>query len=149
MYKICNSCDRAFPQDEFPKKSEGKTHPKCKECYTKYNREYYHRNPSQRFSARKSNKKSRVKISLLIQESKNKPCADCGNSFPYYVMDFDHLKEKEFTISAKAHNYGRKKLQEEIDKCDVVCSNCHRVRTWERRNAKSDVFEDLELIQGE
>jgi hypothetical protein len=31
----------------------------------------------------------------------------------------------------------------------VVCSNCHRVRTWERRNKKSDVFEDLELIQGE
>lgn len=47
-------------------------------------------------------------------------------------MDFDHLRDKKFNLS-KAHLTGSlKKITEEIAKCEVVCSNCHRVRTFER-----------------
>jgi hypothetical protein len=48
-------------------------------------------------------------------------------------MDFDHLGDKEFTISNMKNVVSRERLEAEIAKCDVVCSNCHRTRTKERR----------------
>ena len=68
-----------------------------------------------------------------IQEAKNVPCTDCGMWYPYFVMDFDHRDPatKSFNISRRASTgIGAATLQAEIDKCDVVCSNCHRMRTW-------------------
>jgi len=61
------------------------------------------------------------------------PCADCGKYYGYWVMDFDHIADKAFNISA--HKQYTKKLsvvQEEIAKCEIVCSNCHRDRTYSR-----------------
>lgn len=60
-------------------------------------------------------------------------CVDCGNS-DYRVLDFDHLSDKLVTISQVAREWSMKRLMTEINKCDVVCSNCHRIRTHERRN---------------
>ncbi len=62
------------------------------------------------------------------------PCSDCGVYYPAYVMDFDHRdpETKSFNISQKAKSGSRKQLWEEIAKCDVVCSNCHRERTHGR-----------------
>jgi hypothetical protein len=60
---------------------------------------------------------------------------DCGIKYPYYVMDLDHTPgfEKRFNLSnAGSRHYAIKTIQEEIDKCDVVCSNCHRERTFSR-----------------
>jgi hypothetical protein len=63
------------------------------------------------------------------------PCTDCGINYPYYVMDFDHLSDKEYQISAMlSQGYSMETVQKEIDKCEIVCSNCHRIRTHERRN---------------
>lgn len=63
---------------------------------------------------------------------------DCGGSFDPYVMDFDHRdgEEKCFNVSAAIPmglNIGR--VLEEVAKCDVVCSNCHRMRTKRRMDA--------------
>jgi hypothetical protein len=73
-----------------------------------------------------------------VRKAKEKPCADCGNSYPYYVMDFDHrpgtnksFEISDFLASVVVSTYGR--VDAEIAKCDVVCSNCHRIRTHERR----------------
>ena len=80
----------------------------------------------------------RQKMKDHVREFKEKPCADCGNSYPYYVMDFDHRPgtKKLFEVA----DYLREKvvstyekLDAEIAKCDVVCSNCHRIRTHERK----------------
>jgi hypothetical protein len=62
------------------------------------------------------------------------PCMDCGVTFPPCVMDFDHREDekKEFCVSMK-WNCSAHKLQGELIKCDVVCSNCHRIRTAMRR----------------
>jgi hypothetical protein len=59
------------------------------------------------------------------------PCADCGMSYPYYVMDFDHRPGEVKTghISDLMRSKGRKAVMAEIAKCDVVCANCHRIRT--------------------
>jgi hypothetical protein len=68
----------------------------------------------------------------IIREAKNKPCKDCGGSFPPYVMDFDHTRGiKRFDIS-QAIGSGKSdaKILKEIKKCDVICSNCHRIRSF-------------------
>lgn len=73
----------------------------------------------------------------LIRTYKSKACADCENTYPYYVMDFDHVGEKSFTISESWHTKGINTLRKELDKCDVVCANCHRERTHQRLRADS------------
>jgi hypothetical protein len=75
------------------------------------------------------NRQRREEFRAIIQNAKNVPCVDCGASYPYYVMDFDHLGDKIFTIAQIYKISSVKKLLEEIAKCDVVCSNCHRIRT--------------------
>ena len=66
----------------------------------------------------------------LVKKAKDKPCMDCGNKYPYFVMDFDHRDPslKKFNIS-QSLNRSNKDVFEEIAKCDVVCANCHRLRT--------------------
>jgi hypothetical protein len=61
------------------------------------------------------------------------PCDDCGGSFASYQMDFDHRdpSTKSFTISrGEGLLASRERLLKEMDKCDVVCANCHRLRTY-------------------
>lgn len=59
---------------------------------------------------------------------------DCGIRYPTYVMDYDHVRGvKRNTIARVVTNAtSLAVLQEEIAKCDVVCSNCHRIRTHGR-----------------
>ena len=67
----------------------------------------------------------------VIQLKESTPCKDCGKKFPFYVMDFDHRdpKKKLMGIPQLVANCSKKKLLAEIKKCDIVCSNCHRIRT--------------------
>ena len=67
-----------------------------------------------------------------IWEIKSVPCMDCKRSFHPVSMDFDHRENKELKLS-RAPYLSWSKVLEEIKKCDIVCSNCHRVRTLERR----------------
>lgn len=77
---------------------------------------------------------NRVRLSAYMREQKNRPCADCGIAYPYYVMQFDHLGEspKLFELS-NARDKSLAAVQFEIEKCDVVCANCHAERTHQRR----------------
>ena len=95
----------------------------AKECY-KANRS--------KFIA--SSKASRQRLIDEITELKKKPCLDCNQSFPTCVMDFDHKdpSQKIRQISVMTKRYGRDKVLEEITKCDLVCANCHRIRTDNR-----------------
>ena len=69
----------------------------------------------------------------LIAKMKDRPCADCGGRFPPQAMDFDHLGEKRFNISRGLQEQKMQTVLEEIAVCEIVCSNCHRVRTHNRR----------------
>lgn len=85
----------------------------------------------------KERKQRRDILSNLIAQAKDVPCADCGKKYPSYVMDFDHvIGEKKYRISQARSRYHKiETVQKEIDKCDVVCSNCHRERTHNRRTS--------------
>jgi hypothetical protein len=77
----------------------------------------------------------------IVDEAKKKPCVDCGQEYPSCVMDLDHRPE-ENKIRVVSHLKGfssEKKLREEIAKCDVVCTNCHRIRTHNRNQYLSGV----------
>lgn len=70
----------------------------------------------------------------IIHEAKSQPCADCGHAFPFYVMQFDHRPgtDKKFNVGQCGPTRGQHALRAEIEKCDVVCANCHAIRTHER-----------------
>lgn len=76
-----------------------------------------------------------ARVTAYVQELKAKtPCADCKVNYPYYVMDFDHLEDKKYKLADMIqHGYDLPAVQNEIDKCEVVCSNCHRQRTHTRK----------------
>lgn len=65
---------------------------------------------------------------------KDVPCFDCGIKYPPCAMDFDHRNpsEKKFSIG-NSHMANIATLKREIEKCDIVCANCHRVRTAKQR----------------
>jgi hypothetical protein len=68
-----------------------------------------------------------------LRDVRRRPCADCGDSYPPYVMDFDHRDpvRKLFAITTgSAKLVSREKLIVEIEKCDIVCANCHALRTF-------------------
>ena len=70
----------------------------------------------------------------IIRSFKDAPCEDCGIKYPYYVMEFDHVRGvKKCDISEVGRHLGVGKLIEELCKCDVVCSNCHKIREYTRR----------------
>ena len=82
------------------------------------------------------NKRYRLEIRQFIRQMKeNAPCADCNQYYPYYVMDFDHLENKEQGINFLASTGRIGLLKKEVIKCEVVCANCHRKRTHVRLNS--------------
>lgn len=95
----------------------------------------YHLGIGQKDKVDKRRKDGRNKIIKYIQKYKaNKTCADCKENYPYWILEFDHLENKKFTIAKyKNHTISLKKVKEEIKKCEVVCSNCHKNRTFNRR----------------
>lgn len=60
------------------------------------------------------------------------PCVDCGID-DIRVLDFDHLQDKEANVTVLARSgVSLQRLQTEIDKCEIRCSNHHRIKTYER-----------------
>lgn len=63
----------------------------------------------------------------------NKSCLDCGKS-DYRILEFDHVsgKKNKNVSTLMAQKYSKTKVFDEIQKCDIVCCNCHRIRTATR-----------------
>ena len=70
-----------------------------------------------------------------INSLKDVPCKDCGGRFPSECMDFDHVRgPKLFNVGTCSRNgVSETRLDAEIAKCEIVCANCHRIRTKKRR----------------
>lgn len=110
-------------------------HPTCKECQRVYSRQHYQRH-KKRYIEQKRQRLVvyRKKLREFIDTTKQHPCMDCKLCYPTYVMDFDHVRGKKiFDISnAVRTNKALTQIKTEIEKCDLVCANCHRVRTYNR-----------------
>jgi hypothetical protein len=66
---------------------------------------------------------------------KGGPCADCLGIFPPCAMDFDHVRGIKLFDVSKGVSKTWLVLVEELAKCELVCSNCHRVRTSKRHGS--------------
>jgi hypothetical protein len=64
-------------------------------------------------------------------------CVDCGES-NHIVLDFDHIRNKKYNISRMIHDgFSWAAIKKEIAKCEIVCANCHRIRTHNRLISKT------------
>lgn len=65
-------------------------------------------------------------------------------------MDFDHVNGKEFNLSVAAKTgISMARVMREIGKCDVVCSNCHRMRTHNRKICAVNSAARVSALQAE
>mgnify|MGYP002370350056 CR=1 FL=1 len=97
--------------------------------YAKHRKAYLQRNVDRKHEAR----------TYIAELKSTTPCADCGEKYPSYVMDFDHLdgstKDGDVaTLAGNGHTLAR--IKREIEKCEIVCSNCHRERTHQRKQSR-------------
>ena len=131
--KTCYKCKETKKFTEFNKNQTA-----CRPCGREISRAYYKKN-SERMKKQiyATSKRNRNILREEVNEIKSQPCMDCGVSYPPYVMDFDHRAgvDKEGLVSRLVGQGSRNRVYKEIEKCDVVCSNCHRIRTYNRLTA--------------
>jgi hypothetical protein len=137
--KICCRCKVQKNENEFGKNKSKKDglHYACFECRRLYTKENYLSN-KEAYSKRSKieNKKRRIEQRILIDSFKEAPCVDCKQTFPPYVMDFDHVEDNKYTNVSSMLGHSKEKVLEEIAKCELVCANCHRIRTYNRAHPR-------------
>lgn len=129
--KRCPKCRATLDIEKFGvsrHSSDGRAS-SCKECFRAYRIAHYYANPApykDRARAR------RAELRELIRELKDGPCADCGVRYPYYVMQWDHVRGLKVADPSRMTGTNRDRILAEIAKCDLVCANCHAARTFAR-----------------
>ena len=133
--KTCTKCNEVQDDSKFHKRGN-KLYPACRLCTNAYSRIYYKEVRKKTGYIQLENrflvKRNRKFIYEILKRSK---CADCRESDPI-VLEFDHVRGTKLNNISNLCilNASLKKLQTEVDKCDVVCSNCRRRRTAQRQN---------------
>src|SRR6476661_2511115 len=133
----CKKCETEKDEEDFNWKIKNvQRQSKCRVCQRAYVSTWY-RVPENTASSKKravvnnSNNRNRNR-EFILSYLKENGCVDCGNT-DVRVLEFDHLKDKLYAVSDMIRTaYSIKKIKEEIEKCDVVCANCHRIRTYTR-----------------
>lgn len=123
--KICSTCKQSKAYSAFHKlktSSDGYTR-RCKECQKATNARHYTTNKSAYLSSANRN---RLKTTAAYQKFKDTlVCVRCGESRSW-CLSFHHTdpSKKDLNVSALiSHSWN--KIQEEIEKCIVLCHNCH------------------------
>lgn len=150
--KKCKTCNQELSLDNFTKRScapDGlDLH--CKSCKNTKAKKYYQDNPELSFKAMKRSKSYRgVLYDIVVDHLKANLCTDCGES-DIRVLEFDHVRgNKEFEIATAPHNvYSEQRLKEEIDKCEVRCRTCHKLRTAKQFNHLYNRWYEQFLAEG-
>lgn len=138
--KKCSNCLQELKLEDFyVRKSglrSGQFYEKCKECMKSRGRNYYQANRDRQLKlALNRRHRSYLEKRRFLIKYKNRKCADCGIKYPFYVMDLDHrdFRSKVNNVSSMfTHNWSLDKIKTEVKKCDVVCANCHRIRTYNK-----------------
>jgi hypothetical protein len=128
----CGRCGLQKPLDDFAwrRRDRGQRDNYCRPCRAAYKRDHYAANRA-RYIAQALTRKQTLaaeRAAYLLDYFGEHPCTDCGEADPL-VLEFDHLGEKSFGVSKGLRDRPWPDVLAEIDKCDVVCANCHRRRT--------------------
>ncbi|RKZ78372.1 MAG: hypothetical protein DRQ35_06090 [Gammaproteobacteria bacterium] len=105
----------------------GKRGCRIKGCTTKHH--------SHGYCAPHDQRMSRISTKRKLVEQFGGKCTDCKLEFPFYIFDFDNVLDAPGHVSIgklldRRVNYAV--LQEELKRCELVCANCHRTRTYSR-----------------
>jgi hypothetical protein len=138
--KYCGTCGEKKNKRDFNKnrsRSDG-LNSICRKCSNKKSKEYYLENTDKHKKVIiERNKKNIKKLQgLVLEYLKLNPCIDCGETNAI-VLEFDHRdgEDKYFEISQGIRKgLSWDKIKNEMDKCDVRCANCHRIRTAKQFN---------------
>ena len=136
MNKFCKYCGIEKPTSEFHRNSvkEDGLADRCKECRRVYHRQHYLNN--KKVYIDKAKIRSKELSTWFENYKKELKCEFCGET-RWWVLDFHHRdsKEKDGSISNLVRSGSKMKLTEEIKKCNVLCSNCHRDLHYKERQA--------------
>lgn len=146
MGRICNRCRKEKTADAFSPNGRAGLYPICRVCKRDDRLKNYDDNPEPhrararayraehpeqwRAADQRSKNKRYDEFVAFLAKVKDAPCVDCKHKFPPCVMDFDHVRGKKKFGIGTGHTRPRADVLKEIKKCDLVCANCHRIRTW-------------------
>lgn len=132
-YKYCPGCDKSLDLTKFYKRNKKRkdgtfnttTQSICIECSKIRRENYYNSNRAKEIEVRKI-RESSIK-SWFIEFKKTLSCSSCSED-RYYVLDFHHSDDnKEYNISDIVQGrHSKETIMKEVNKCIVLCSNCHR-----------------------
>jgi hypothetical protein len=132
--RVCSRCHAAKPLSEFPikDKQRGTLRSYCRPCCSEYGKEHYRKNAGvytarARARAAIDRPRNREYVATFL---KTHPCVDCGEGDPI-VLEFDHRDPttKRDDVGRLMHMANLTAVVAEVEKCDVRCGNCHRIRT--------------------
>jgi len=135
MERGCARCGIEKPIDEFAGATDRnpKRHCYCRPCRADYGRAHYLAN-RQRYIQKATERTEALcaqNYAQLIPFLLERACADCGER-DVLVLEFDHIGDKQFMIGRALREKAWPEILVEIEKCEVVCANCHRRRTAKR-----------------
>lgn len=132
--KQCPSCGETTTNFAKNKAKKDGLQSLCRICVSEINRRYYRatpeKNPARVASKERMRSEAKEYIKAYLEAH---PCIDCGNS-DIIVLEFDHVRGKKIRAVGNMIQQGLsiKTIQNEIDKCEVRCANCHRRVTAQR-----------------
>lgn len=130
--KRCSMCGETKPLDDFmwARKANGSRDSYCRPCRAVYKRAHYAANKSRyvEHALAWSRQTALIRVTWLLEYLAAHPCVDCGET-DRIVLEFDHLRDKNFNVAEGMRNKNWDVVLAEIEKCEVVCANCHRRRT--------------------
>lgn len=133
--KQCVHCKEFKQEKEFAwsNKKLNKRQKHCRACMSKFNKASYKKADKQKIYDNRT-KRREIARKFVWDFLEQNPCVDCGESDPR-LLEFDHVRgEKKSSISVLASGrYSIKTIQDEIDKCEVRCTSCHRKKTYDDR----------------
>lgn len=128
MEKVCNKCGVLKPLSEYNKNSKKKDGVQtwCRECTKVRNNERYANDREHRDRIARNNRNNILRNRELVRKFKSQGCLLCSEK-ELVALDLHHLdpSTKEAHVS-ELLTYGPKKLLSEIEKCVILCANCHR-----------------------
>lgn len=131
--KRCPRCGETKPHSEFhlSRRRRDGLQSICKSCRAVIDHDRYERQRGTRVPTRTWERGRRL---WLLSLKTGRPCTDCGKIFPPQVMQWDHLPGnlKLGNISTGLRDRSRQEILDEIAKCELVCANCHALRTFQR-----------------
>ncbi len=114
----CKTCGDTYPTDQFPlSRNLGEKRyyrHVCKPCYNE------------------SKNQRQQRLGQKLREYKSQfGCCDCGYNENPYALDFDHIRDTKVsnvsTLVSMTSSWD--KIVQEIEKCEIRCANCHRIKT--------------------